>query len=98
MVCSEGCIRDSHIWSCLIFVREIIERCVAPCGIRCDVTSGDSLWDRVLVHQLVMVRTLSGGGPGIWLRGSEICSRSVRHLDIETCDVDSCDQRYWCLK
>ena len=50
------------------------------------------------MHQLVMVQTLSGGGPGILLRGSEICSRSVRDLDIGTCGVDSCDQGYWCLK
>ena len=50
------------------------------------------------MHQLVMVRTLSGGGPGTWLRGSESCSRSVRDLDIETCGVDSSNQGYWCLK
>ena len=73
----------------MISVKEIIERCVAPCGIGCDVTGGDSLWDRVLVHQLMMVRTLSGGGPGILLRRIEICSRSVRDLDIETCGADS---------
>ena len=46
----------------------------------------------MLVHQLVMVQTLSGGRPSISLRGSEICPRSVRDLDIETCGVDSCDQ------
>ena len=68
----------------------------STCGIGCNVTGGDSLWDRVLVHQVVIVQTLCGGGPGIMLRGSKICSTSVRDLDIETCDVDSCDQGYWC--
>ena len=76
----------------MISVKEITERCIAPCGIGCNVAGGDSLRDRVLVHQLVMVRTLSGGGPGIWLRGSESCSRLVRDLDIKTCGVVSCDQ------
>ena len=81
----------------MISVEEIIELGVAPCGIGCDVTGGDILWDKVLVHQLVMVQTLSGGGPSILLRGLEICPRSVRDLDIETCGVDSGDQGYWCL-
>ena len=60
----------------MISIREIIERCIAPCGIRCDVTGGDSLWDRVLVHQLVMVRTLSMGGPGI-LSGNSMSYENV---------------------
>ena len=73
---SEDFIRDSGFQSCLTSVREIIERYVAPYGIRCDVTGGDSLWDRVLVHQLVMVRTLSMGGPGI-LSGNSMSYENV---------------------
>mgnify|MGYP001549350139 CR=1 FL=1 len=67
----------------------MIERCVAPSKSRCDVTGGNSLWDRLLVRQLVMVRTVSKGEPGILLRVSENCSREVKDLDIETCGVDS---------
>ena len=47
------------------------------------------MWDRLLVRQLVMVRTLSGGEPGILLRGLEICLREVKDLDIGTCGADS---------
>ena len=47
------------------------------------------MWDRLLVRQLVMVRTLSGGEPGILLRGLEICLREVKDLDIGTCVADS---------
>ena len=61
------------IWSFLISGREIIERCAEPSKGRCDVTGRNSLWVRLLMHQSVMGRTLSGGEPGILLKGSEIC-------------------------
>ena len=51
---------------------------MAPSKRRCDVSGGNHLWGRVLMHQLVMVRTLSGGEPGILLREPKICTRAVR--------------------
>ena len=45
-----------------------------------------------------MVQTLSGGEPGILMRESEVRSRAVRELDIETCGTDSEYQCYWWLK
>ena len=69
------------IWSCGVSIGETTEHCVVPSKSKCDVPDGNSLWNRLLVHELVMVRTLSGGEPSISLRGSEICSRAVRELD-----------------
>ena len=51
---------------------------MAPSMRRCDVSGGNRLWGRVLICQLVMVRTLSGGEPGILLREPEICVRAVK--------------------
>ena len=53
-----------RIWNYLTSIREIIEHCVSPSKSRCDVIGKNSLWVRLLANQLVMVRTLSGGGPG----------------------------------
>ena len=53
-----------------------------------DVLGENSLWNRLLVCKFVMVRTLSGGGLGVLVRGSTICSSAFRELVIGICGTD----------
>ena len=58
----------------------------------------NSLWSRLLVCQLVMVRTLSGGELGILLRGSTTRSSAVRELVKEIYGADTWDLGYWWIR
>ena len=56
--------------------------------VKCDV-SGKTVWSRLLVCQLVMVRTLSGGELGSQLGGSAIRSSAGKELVMEICGADT---------
>ena len=88
-----GRLRDFCL-SCGIFVvgwfplgKSLSDYMVRP-RVKCDV-HGKTVWSRLLVCQLVMVRTLSGGELGILLGGSTIRSSAGRELVMEICGANT---------